>query len=239
MMMKLLVSVVNIDEARDVLSCGCDILDIKNPAEGSLGASHPSIIKEIVEYAKGKVEISATIGDLPYLPGTATLAALGAALLNVNYIKAGLYGVKSINEAIIMMTWITSAIREFCPKVRIITCGYGDANEYGSINVRVLPKVAYKSYADGILIDLKTKGPKNLFDYLPITMLKEIIREAHNYGLSVALAGGLNIKHVKLLKSLNVDIMGVRRGVCHNNNWLNNKISREKLIKLYELVKKY
>jgi uncharacterized protein (UPF0264 family) len=77
--LKLLVSVVNKAEALDSLRGGAHILDVKNPKEGSLGANFPRVIKQVREVTPKTLEVSATIGDLPNLPGTASLAALGAA----------------------------------------------------------------------------------------------------------------------------------------------------------------
>jgi len=86
--MKVLVSPMNVAEALQAIEGGADIIDVKNPAEGSLGANFPWVIREISEIAKkhGK-EISATTGDMPFKPGTASLAALGAAVAGADYIK--------------------------------------------------------------------------------------------------------------------------------------------------------
>ena len=72
--MRLLVSPMNMVEAQAALDGGADILDVKNPKEGSLGANFPWIIREVADLVRGKVPLSATIGDLDYKPGTASLA---------------------------------------------------------------------------------------------------------------------------------------------------------------------
>ena len=76
--MKLLVSVVNKREALEAVKGGAHIVDVKNPKEGSLGANFPRVIRRVENVVPSHVEVSATIGDLPNLPGTASLAALGA-----------------------------------------------------------------------------------------------------------------------------------------------------------------
>ena len=81
--MKLMVSVLSAEEAHEAIEGGAEILDIKNPAEGSLGAQPPQVIREVKKFGAGRVEISAAIGDMPNLPGTAALAALGAASCGV------------------------------------------------------------------------------------------------------------------------------------------------------------
>ena len=64
--MELLVSAINLEEAKEARLGGADILDVKNPKEGSLGANFPWIIKQISDYANGEIVVSTTIGDVPY-----------------------------------------------------------------------------------------------------------------------------------------------------------------------------
>ena len=103
--MKVLISPTSVDEARTVAATGTDILDVKNTKEGSLGAQMPWIVRDIVKDHGGKgMLISATLGDLPFKPGTAALAAYGAATCGVNYIKAGLWQIASGEEAIAQLS---------------------------------------------------------------------------------------------------------------------------------------
>ncbi|MDQ1262813.1 MAG: (5-formylfuran-3-yl)methyl phosphate synthase, partial [Euryarchaeota archaeon] len=118
--MRLLVSPMNIVEAEAALAGGADILDIKNPKEGSLGANFPWVIRSIAELARGKVPVSATIGDLEFKPGTASLAALGAATSGAEYIKAGLLGVKTQDQAEEMMTGIVRAVKDFDRSKKVV-----------------------------------------------------------------------------------------------------------------------
>jgi hypothetical protein len=237
--MRLLVSIRDIDEAHLVLKAKCDIIDIKNPEEGSLGASHPNLVREIVEIIDGRREISGTIGDLPYLPGTAALAALGMATTKVNYIKAGLYGVRTINEAVNIMKWIVEAVKNESNDVKVIACAYADYQQINSISPFTLPMIGYKSGCEGVLIDIKNKSGSSVFDFIEAKELRRIVKECHNYNLTIALAGGLGINDVETLIQLDVDIMGVRRSVCNNYEWLKARIDPSKVIRLYEEIKKY
>jgi len=235
--LKLLVSVVDEEEAYEAVRGGCDILDIKNPREGSLGANHPSVIKRIVERFNGEVEVSATIGDLPNLPGTASLAALGAASLGVDYIKAGLYGVKEPEDALNLMSWVVKSVKETYPNVRVIACGYADYYNIGSLNPAYLPSVAWRSGADGILIDVKGKDYGKVFDHLDVEELTRIFSEARRLGLITALAGGLEAEDVAVVDKVGVDVLGVRRGVCDARSWIGGRVRSEKVIVLKRLLK--
>ena len=90
--MRLLVSVVDAGEARAAAAAGADIVDVKNPAEGSLGAPSPAVIADVRAAVPAELPVSAAIGDMPNLPGTAALAALGAAHSGATFVKVGLWG---------------------------------------------------------------------------------------------------------------------------------------------------
>ncbi|MFX0202913.1 MAG: (5-formylfuran-3-yl)methyl phosphate synthase, partial [Candidatus Hodarchaeota archaeon] len=94
--MKCLVSARDFDEVHQIIQGRADIIDLKNPDEGSLGAGDPLLIFETCQLVKGtpNIEVSAAIGDVPHLPGTISLAAIGTAMLGVDYVKVGLYGPK-------------------------------------------------------------------------------------------------------------------------------------------------
>lgn len=235
--MKLLVSVSDDEEAYEAVKGGCDILDVKNPREGSLGASHPSIIRRIVNRFKGEVEVSATIGDLPNLPGTASLAALGAASLGVDYVKVGLYGVRKPEDALTLLNWIVKSVKETYSSVKVIACGYADYRDIDSLNPTYLPSVAWRSGADGILIDVKRKDSGKVFDHLDLEELTRIFLGAKRMGLITALAGGLEIKDIDAVVKTGVDVMGVRRCVCDTKSWISGRVRAEKVMDLKRMLR--
>lgn len=75
----LLVSVVDLAEAEAAWQGGADLIDIKNPTQGPLGAPSPTTIKSICTRLAKKRPTSVAIGEFPGRPGAAALAALGAA----------------------------------------------------------------------------------------------------------------------------------------------------------------
>ncbi|HNS24866.1 MAG TPA: (5-formylfuran-3-yl)methyl phosphate synthase, partial [Methanobacteriaceae archaeon] len=97
--MLLLISPINTQEAQEAIDGGADIIDVKNPKEGSLGANFPWVIRSIREITPKDLMVSATLGDVPYKPGTVALAAAGAVLSGADYIKVGLYGTRNYDEA--------------------------------------------------------------------------------------------------------------------------------------------
>ncbi len=237
--MKLLVSIVDKTEAIDSIKGGADILDVKNPKEGSLGANFPRVIRQVKEVTPENLELSATIGDLPNLPGTASLAALGAAASGVDYVKAGLFGVKTCEEATALMTEVVKAVKEYDSSLKTIASGYADFRQVGCVNPLELPMVAHKAGADGVLVDVRIKsGKRNLFSFQTDKNLKELVVKAHNCNLLAALAGSLDAQDVHRVYTLGADIIGVRGAVCTKKDRIAGRLEREKVASFAEEISK-
>lgn len=237
--MKLLISVVNKAEALDSINGGADILDVKNPKEGSLGANFPRVIRQVKEVTPKNLELSATLGDLPNLPGTASLAALGAAVSGVNYVKAGLFGVKTSEEATTLMSEVVRAVKEYDSGLKTIASGYADFRTVGCVSPLELPIVAHMAGADGVLVDVKVKdGKSNLFSFLTDEDLKEFVDIAHDYALLAALAGSLDTQDIPRVHRLGADIIGVRGAVCTKKDRVSGKLEQEKVAAFVEAISK-
>jgi uncharacterized protein (UPF0264 family) len=236
--LKLLISPMNETEAVEAIAGGADIIDVKNPKEGALGANFPWVIKRIREITPENVEVSCTLGELPNLPGTTSLAALGAATTGVNYVKAGLYGLKTPEEAIYLMQNVVKAAKECNPSIKVVATGYADAERVGAINPLLVPEIAHKAQADIAMLDTAIKDGKNLFTFLTMPQLRSFVDAAHNYGLKVALAGSLKKEDLPAVYALDADVAGLRGAACTLSDRVNGRITREKVRELIELVKR-
>lgn len=217
--MRLLVSIKNKEEALEVMKSKCNVIyDIKNPDEGSLGANFPPVIKEIRELLPKPIEISATIGDMPNIPGTASLAAFGVAALGIDYVKVGLFGIKTDEDALFMLRKINDSVKKFSPEIKVVAGVYADFKKINSINPMKLPKIASEAGVDGILLDTSNKKNSNLFSYMNDEQLKSFVEEGHKHKLFVALAGSLNKKDIPKINKIGADIFGVRGAVCEKGN---------------------
>jgi (5-formylfuran-3-yl)methyl phosphate synthase len=237
MPLKLLISPMNEQEASEAIAGGADIIDVKNPQEGALGANYPWVIKRIKELTPKSLEISCTLGEIGNLPGSVSLAALGAASLGVNYIKVGLNGIKTPEEAIFMLQKVSRAAKEFNPKIKIVVAGYAEAEKIGTINPQLIPEIAQKSKVEVAMIDTAVKDGKNLFDHLNSKQLKTFIDSAHGFGLETALAGSLRKQDLEVIYGLGADIAGLRGAACTNNNRFTGQINRKLVTELVEAVK--
>jgi uncharacterized protein (UPF0264 family) len=212
--MRLMISVVSAQEAREAMSSGAMLLDVKNPAEGSLGAQFPRVIREIRGIATRKIEVSSAIGDMPHLPGTAALAALGAAVCGADYIKVGLHGQRSEAEAIALMRAVKEATGGY--KTSVIAAGYADYQRISALSPHCLPHVAQEAGVQGCLIDTAIKDGNTLFDYMTTEELTTLAQQAHSRGLLFGAAGALGEHQLSLLRVAGVDVVGLRTAVCRN-----------------------
>jgi len=212
--MKLLVSPINREEAIIASRGGADIVDVKNPKEGSLGANFPWVIRDIKEVVNGRQPISATIGDFNYKPGTAALAALGAAAAGADYIKVGLYDIQTEAQALELLTKITRAVKDYDPSKKVVASGYSDYKRINSISPLLLPAVAAEAGVDVVMVDTGIKDGKSTFEFMDEKELTEFTNLAHEHGLENAIAGSLKFEDLPVLERIGPDIIGVRGMVC-------------------------
>jgi uncharacterized protein (UPF0264 family) len=236
--LKLLISPKNEKEAAEAIAGGADIIDVKNPKEGPLGANFPWIIKRIRQITPKNTEVSCTLGEVPNLPGSMALAALGAATTGVNYIKAGLYGLKTPEEAVYLMENVTKAAKEYNPSIKVVASGYADAGRISTVDPLLVPKIAHEAQADIAMIDTAIKDGKSLFTFLTKPKLRRFVAAAHNYGLKAALAGSLQKEDLPLVHALGADVVGLRGAACTLSDRVNGQITREKVRELVEVVKR-
>ena len=211
--MRLLVSVVDAAEARLALVGGVDVVDVKNPAEGSLGAPAPAVIAQVRAAVPAEQPLSVAIGDLPSLPGTAALAALGAARAGAAYVKIGLWGPSTTADAVAVLRAAREAVDG---DAEVVAVAYADAARVPSrpLPPRDLVTAARDAGVSGCLLDTAVKDGRGLLAWLAPEALTEMVAEAHAAGLEMALAGELRAEDLPTVRATGADIAGVRSAAC-------------------------
>lgn len=207
------------DGVEEALACAkaaehLDIVDVKKPDEGSLGANFPWVIREIRDAVPADKPVSATVGDVPYKPGTVAQAALGAAVSGATYIKVGLYGCTTPEQGVEVMRAVVRAVKDHRPDALVVASGYADAHRVGCVNPLALPDIAVRAGADAAMLDTAIKDGTRLFDHVPPDACAEFVRRAHASGLLAALAGSVKQADLAALTRMGTDIVGVRGAVC-------------------------
>ena len=234
--MKVLISIRSIEELQSCMEGGADIIDLKNPDEGSLGAAAPWFIKEVKTRAYN-YPVSAAIGDMPNLPGTAALAAVGAVLSGADYVKVGLYGTHTKQECLKLMGDVVKAVRQINPEVIIVGAGFADARSYGGIDPMKIPSIIKSVGADIAMLDTKNKNGKCLFDFLPLNDLKWFVDKSHKLGLQAALAGSLKAEDLPKIYNLGTDVTGFRGAACSKSDRKKGRITTKRGLTLMNIAK--
>ncbi|MFQ5989980.1 MAG: (5-formylfuran-3-yl)methyl phosphate synthase [Candidatus Methylomirabilales bacterium] len=233
--MRLLVSVVDAQEAEEAILGGAEIIDIKNPREGSLGAQPPGKIAEIVSVIPPGVEMSAAIGDVPNLPGTAALAAAGAAQCGVNYVKVGLLHVTPASDAMDLLTEVRLAVKACNPMARVIACTYADMISGSCLLPAELPGVAAAAGVDGCMVDTARKDGKSLRTWMATEELQLFVFTCRQASLFCGLAGSLQGADFEWVRRLAPDVVGVRGAACTGDR-VTGRVSRDQVANIRDLL---
>jgi len=220
--MQLLVSPSTIEEAK--LSVAADIIDVKKPSEGSLGANFPWVIREIKTLVAKP--LSAAIGDFDYKPGGAALTAYGAACAGADFIKIGL-AFEGQEKARDVISAVVRAVKEEFPEKFVVIAAYSDYQRMHSISPFEMAPIAAECGADFAMIDTGIKDRQSTFAFMDEETLRTFTYANEELGLGTALAGAFKFEDIDALKRINPDIIGVRGMVCGGDR---NATVREDLI---------
>ncbi|MGZ8252830.1 MAG: (5-formylfuran-3-yl)methyl phosphate synthase [Methylophilaceae bacterium] len=204
-MIKLLASVTSSQEALWALEAGVDIIDLKNPAEGALGALPLAVITEVVQNIRGRAPVSATIGDLPMNPELIADAIVNTAKAGVDIVKVGFFPSADSVACI-------EAIKPLISKgIKVVAVLFAD----GEIELRLLPVLSAAGFF-GVMLDTAHKNGLSLLDNQPFETINAFIAHAKTLGLETGLAGSLRLEHIAQLRLAKPGYMGFRGALCIN-----------------------
>lgn len=226
-MTRLLASVTSINEAAIALAGGADIIDLKNPHDGALGALPLDTIRQIVDFVDGRVAVSATIGDLPMQPSLVADRVKATAATGVDIVKIGLFGsyghIKCIEE---LSSKAASGIS-------IIAVLFADERPDFSL----LQPLARAGFL-GAMLDTSTKLSGRLVDQLDEPEMRDFVQKAKSLDLLTGLAGSLRAEDVIHLASLEPDYLGFRGALCVDGQ-RTASIDAAKLTNIASLLREY
>jgi uncharacterized protein (UPF0264 family) len=201
-----LASVRDAAEAEVALSARADIIDLKDPHQGALGALPLDTIATCVRSVAGRAPVSATIGDLPLYGAMIRDGVRATAAAGVDYVKLGLFpGGDTAN--------CLSLLAAEAASVRLILVVFADAlPDFDAVSA------AARSGVSGIMLDTLGKDDGSLLDHLSFEALARFVTRAKTKGLAAGLAGSLGADHVPALLALRPDVLGFRGALCRGGS---------------------
>ena len=203
-MTQFLASVRDVSEAAIALAAGADIIDLKEPGRGALGAVDPATVAAVLQHVAGRARVSATVGDLPMQAGMVRERVAAIAASGVDYVKLGLRPEGDPQHCL-------AAIAAPELAARLILVLFADRlPEFDAV------AAAARMGAAGIMLDTAGKGGGSLLDHMPPEALARFVTGARDHDLTVGLAGSLRQEHVSGLLALEPDLLGFRGALCHD-----------------------
>ena len=218
-MTQLLISVKNVAEALIALDAGADIIDLKDPNIGALGALDEVLSLQIVHVINDRATISATIGE-QHTSLNALIASIEArAMLGVDIIKIALTKFFDEPEFLIKITQLTNK------GIKIVAVLFADE----SIDLNLLKKCQQMGFF-GAMLDTNNKQ-QNLLQVQSQSDLQMFTQKCNLHQLQCGFAGSLRPQDIADLINFNPTFIGFRGGVCENNLRI-SVISRSKVLEV-------
>jgi uncharacterized protein (UPF0264 family) len=221
---KFLASVTSLHEAQLAIDADVDIIDLKNPLEGALGALPLQVVNEIVALVNNRQLVSATIGDLPMNPLLIKSAVDHLTLTGVDIIKVGFFGNENHLDCINLLKQYAKI------NTKIVAVLFADQQP----NIELLDSFMTSGFY-GVMLDTANKSSGGLLKHQSIDFLLRFTHEAKSLGLFSGLAGSLTEKEISELKKTGVDYLGFRGALCSGEN-RQSEIVFEKLIRIKKSI---
>jgi len=211
-MSKWLASVQSLQEAQTLLPVLPDILDMKNPSQGALGALSVDIVSQIVTMINGRCQTSATVGDLPMQAVPIQQAITEMAVSGVDYVKIGIFPDAELRHCIAQLE---KTVKQLATPVIAVLF----ADNMPDINCMPLLKAAgFK----GVMIDTAFKDGRHLGDHWSQSTLAEFVKSAKQHDMLCGLAGALRVEDIEILKPIGADYLGFRSALCQQRQRTSN-----------------
>lgn len=202
----MLASVKNVVEAELVLNAKVDIIDLKQPEFGALGALSVEFVAEIVAKIDGRCPVSATVGDLPMDADLIFNAVSNMAKTGVDFVKIGFFPEGDWLDCVQKLDDLTQ-------NTRLIAVLFADAKPDFSI----IPELKKANFV-GVMLDTMHKKNGSLTQVMSKEMITEFVELAKMQTLICGLAGSLRLENIAELLSFEADYLGFRGALCNQYN---------------------
>jgi (5-formylfuran-3-yl)methyl phosphate synthase len=199
----LLASVAILAEVEQALALGADVIDLKDPARGALGAWPAALLPEAVDRAEGRRPISATVGDLPMAPELLVAAARRTAASGVDVVKVGFFAGGDHAACARALAQVAA------DGARLVAVLMADQRP----DLGIVTALAEAGFF-GAMLDTADKRGGGLRRHLDDKHLARFVADARGAGLLTGLAGSLGLADVGPLAELGPDYLGFRGALC-------------------------
>ncbi len=219
---KLLVSVRSAAESLVALEGGASFIDIKEPANGSLGRAPRVVQVEVVNKLRAvqektpglqrEVTMTAALGELL----TSGHPASYSPVPGLSLYKLGLSGCGEDRDWEERLdAWRERLTNEVADLAAV---AYADHRAARAPEPRAILDYAIDRRLPFLLVDTYEKKTGSLTDFFSHRDFTTLLADAHRHEVSVALAGSLRLEDLGALARLGTDVLAVRGAACRQGN---------------------
>jgi uncharacterized protein (UPF0264 family)/CheY-like chemotaxis protein len=220
----MLASVNSVEEALQALSANVDIIDLKQPALGALGALETDLVATIVDEIKGRCPVSATVGDLPMQPELVCQAVQAMAATGVDYVKIGFFPGGDWQGTIEKLAALTQTMN-------LIAVLFADTQPDIAV-IGLLEAAGFK----GVMLDTMDKSRGSLTQVMTKTDIARFAGLAKDRFMLCGLAGSLRLDDIAELMPYQPDYLGFRGALCLDHN-RTAQLNRSSITQIKQAIK--
>lgn len=204
-MTQLLISVKNIEEASMALHSGVDVIDLKEPSVGALGALADGVVEQVVRVVDGRALVSATVGEGHGNVDALVVSIKSRAALGVDIVKI------AVSELFGQQDFFTEMLKLTDQGIKVVAVFFAD----NAIDLSLILKLQQAGFY-GAMLDTQDKQ-FSLMDVQSTAYLNRFVSECEQSQLISGLAGSIQEQHMNALLQLAPTFIGLRGGVCENH----------------------
>ncbi len=242
-MTQLLVSIKSVEECLIALNAGVDILDLKDPENGALGALDLAVSAQIVAKTQQYNQLNKT--NNPHYSPILTSATVGEQHIDLNDLMQSVMQRLAIDIDIIkiavssleaMPNWKINfdiqVIKAVKPNIKLVAVFFADQE----VNLRLLETLNDMGFY-GAMLDTSSKQ-HDLLTVCSMQALQIFTQSCKKNALKSGLAGSLKPQHIECLSVVSPFYIGFRGGVCESDA-RNNALMMHKVVKVKKLLQKH
>jgi uncharacterized protein (UPF0264 family) len=193
-----------VTEAEAALAGGAGLIDVKEPAHGSLGRAADATIAAVVHHVAGRRPVSAALGELRESGAPSVTAGLA-------FVKWGLAGCGSWPCWRQELADAARRVAQVDPACRVVPVAYADWRRAAAPPPQAVVAFVREFGCAALLIDTFQKDGTTLLDWLSVADVARLCQAA---GVPVALAGSLGPEEIERLRGIELEWFAVRGAVC-------------------------
>jgi (5-formylfuran-3-yl)methyl phosphate synthase len=213
---RLLVSVRSASEALAALAGGADVIDVKDPDRGPLGAPDAATIAAVVSAVDGRAPVTAAVGELVDMVDVIAAKSRVPIPDGVSLLKIGLSNCRDLadwqsrwREAVAALSFGTGP-----QTAGVVAVAYADWRDAKSPDPDDVLALAVDACCPVLLVDTWNKSGGTLLDHWPAEDLHKFVRRVQAAGLAAVLAGSLSGTSFAAAARLIPDFVAVRTAAC-------------------------